>query len=300
MLNSRDADVTLVDASSYTEIGRVPTGKEPHHLYPTPDGKSVIVANAVSNDLLFLDPLTGQPQRRVRDIVDPYHLAISPDNRWFVTAANRLHHVDVYRWADFSDANASPKPVARLSMPKVPSHIIFTSDSKLAFVTLQESNEVGAIDLDSQTVLWKMPVGKQPAGIAISPDDRLLFVGIMGQDYVEVIDWRARRSVKRIRTGLGAHAFRAQGDRRHLFVSNRSANTISILDMHTLSVVGEIKTPAGPDCIDVSADGNTLYATARWARQLAVIDVAQRQVVRTVPVGASPHGVYRHSRAGLL
>ena len=66
VLNSLDADVSVIDAETFSEIKRIPTGKEPHHLMRTPDGSSLIVANAISNDLHFLDPLTGQIQRRMR------------------------------------------------------------------------------------------------------------------------------------------------------------------------------------------------------------------------------------------
>ncbi|MCS6945516.1 MAG: YncE family protein, partial [Sutterellaceae bacterium] len=44
VLNSLDADVSVIDPDSFTEIRRIPTGKEPHHLYLTPDERSVIVA----------------------------------------------------------------------------------------------------------------------------------------------------------------------------------------------------------------------------------------------------------------
>ena len=43
----------------------MPTGKEPHHLMATPDNSSLIVANSVSNSLMFLDPKTGKLQRTV-------------------------------------------------------------------------------------------------------------------------------------------------------------------------------------------------------------------------------------------
>ena len=36
VLNSLDADVSVVDPASFTQIKRIPTGKEPHHLYLTP------------------------------------------------------------------------------------------------------------------------------------------------------------------------------------------------------------------------------------------------------------------------
>ena len=55
----------------WKENKRIPTGKEPHHLCLTPDEKSVIVANAMSDSLTFIDPRTAQVQRTVTGILDP-------------------------------------------------------------------------------------------------------------------------------------------------------------------------------------------------------------------------------------
>ena len=98
VLNSLEANVSVIDPVTWTETARIPTGKEPHHLYLTPDEKSIIVANALGDTLTFVDPRTAEVQRTVRGIVDPYHLRFSPDMKWFITAANRLNHVDFYRW----------------------------------------------------------------------------------------------------------------------------------------------------------------------------------------------------------
>ena len=295
VLNSRDASVSLIDQKTFAEIGRVQVGKEPHHLYPKPDGKSLIVANAMSNDLHFLDPVTGQLQRRVKDIEDPYQIGFSPDNRWFVANALRLDRVDVYRY-DGKDLTIAQ----RFPLPKAPSHVWFSSDSRYAFVTLQESDQIAAIDLQAMQVAWTMPVGKLPAGIIMTPDDKYLLVGIMGQDCVEVIDWRQRKSVDCIRTGKGAHNLRGQGDRRHVFVSNRVGNTISRIDTTTLKVVDTIEVPGGPDDMEITDDGKLMWVTSRFAKQVQVIDLEQRKVVRTIKVGRSPHGIYFQNRAPLL
>jgi YVTN family beta-propeller protein len=98
VLNSLSASVSVIDPVSWREIKRIPTGKEPHHLYLAPDEKSLIIANALSDSLLFVDPKTADVQRTVRGILDPYQLRFSPDMKWFVTAANRLNHIDIYRW----------------------------------------------------------------------------------------------------------------------------------------------------------------------------------------------------------
>ena len=293
VLNSLDASVSVIDPVSFTETKRIPTGKEPHHLYLTPDEKSLLVANAMSNSLTFIDLVTAEVQRTLPDIVDPYQLRFSPDMKWFVTAANRLDHVDLYHWQP-RDAAQPLKLVKRIAAPKTPSHLYIDSRSTVVYVSLQDSDELMAIDLATQAPRWKVPTGKMPADVYLTPDDKRLFVGLTGDRFVEVYDVTGAQPklLQRIATGDGAHAFRARGDGRHLFVSNRVANTISLIDTQAMSVVAELPGPSGPDCMDVLADGKTLLVSSRWARRLTFIDIPTRKVLRQVPVGRSPHGVW--------
>ncbi|MEC5215433.1 YVTN family beta-propeller protein [Actimicrobium sp. GrIS 1.19] len=287
VLNSRDATVSLIDQDTFKEIDTFSVGKEPHHLMATPDNKSLIVASATGDQLIFLDPVTGRIQRSIKDIADPYQIGFSPDQKWFVANALRLDRVDIYHY-DGRDM----KLAKRIALPKLPSHMAFTADSSTVFITQQGSDQISAIDLATQAVKWTMPVGKLPAGIALTPDGQYLLVGIMGSDYVEVIDWRKQKTVKRIKAGAGTHNFQSMNDGRHMFVSNRVSNSINIIDMIKLENVGTINVPGGPDCMELTADGKTLWATLRWIKKVAVIDVASRKVIKLIPVGRSPHGVY--------
>lgn len=289
VLNSLDASVSVIDPVSWQETQRIATGKEPHHLYMTPDEKSVIVANALSDTLTFIDPRTAQVQRVVRDIVDPYHLRFSPDMQWLVIAANRLNHVDLYRW-DGQDLRL----VRRVPTGQTPSHIWIDSRSTTAYVSMQDSDELVALDLGTQQVRWRVATGKMPADVFGTPDGKTILVALTGGDGVQVFDvsGKAPRATMLIKTGDGAHAFRSAGDGRHVYVSNRVANTISRIDLHTLQAVASYVAPGGPDCMDLSADGRLLYFTSRWARKLSVLDLQTGQLVRQVKVGRSPHGVW--------
>jgi YVTN family beta-propeller protein len=295
VLNSRDASVSLIDKAKRAEISRLTVGKEPHHLYPTPDGRSLIIGNAMSDDLIYVDPVSAAIQRRVAAVDDPYQIGFSPDRRWFGVAALRLDRVDLYQ-----HDNGELKLAKRLTLPKAPSHLWFSADSSMVFVTLQDSGEIAAIALPSMEVAWKMKTGSQPAGIVVTRDDRYLLVGVMGENYVDVIDWRERKRVKRIVTGKGAHNLRGAGDGRHVFVTNRVANSISRIDLQTLSVVDTISVPGGPDCMELTADGRFLWVTQRFARQVAVIDLNERRIVDTIAVGRSPHGIFFRNRAPLM
>jgi YVTN family beta-propeller protein len=289
VLNSLDASVSVINPANWSEVRRLSTGKEPHHLYMTPDEKSVIVANALADSLTFIDPRTAEVQKTVRGILDPYHLRFSPDMKWMVTAGNRLNHVDIYRWD-----GKEPQLAARVSTGKTPSHLWIDSRSTVVYSTMQDSDELVAVDLATQQLKWRIKTGPMPADVFSTPDDRFLLVGLTGGDSVEVFDVSGPqpRAVRRIRTGEGAHAFRSAGDGRHVYVSNRVANTISKIDLNSMQVVSQLPAPGGPDCIEVMAGGKLLMVTSRWARKLTVIDTETGKVVRTVAVGKSPHGVW--------
>jgi YVTN family beta-propeller protein len=289
VLNSLDASISVIDPKTWKVAQRIPTGKEPHHLYMTPDEKSVIVANAGGDSLTFIDPRTAQVQKVVRNTLDPYQLRFSPDMKWFVTLGNRLNHIDIYRW-NGQDLDL----VKRIPSSKTPSHVWINTKSTTAYATMQDSDELVAVDLATQTLKWRIKTGSMPADVFGTPDDKYLLLGMTGASHVEVYDVSGAQPkwVKNIHTGAGAHAFRALGDGRHVFVSNRVANTVHKLDYATLQSVAEYKAPGGPDCMEVSADGKLLYVSSRWIKKMSVIDLESGKLVRQVAVGKSPHGVW--------
>ena len=301
VLNSRDANLSVIDlAANPWNAAKlqntksqpvVKVGKEPHHLYAAPDGKHIWVANAQSDELTMHDANTGVLVKRTKGIPDPYHIGLSPDNKWLVVNSLRLDRVDIY-----SHNNNEFKLVKRIPTGRMPSHLEYSADSKTVYITEQGSDTLSAISLETQSLIWTMPVGSAPAGVWRSPEG-LLFVGIMGENYVNVIDPAKRASIKKIITGKGAHAFRGAGDGKILFVSNRDQGSISALNMQTLERLYDIPVAGGPDCMEVSADGATLWVTTRWARKLTVIDIAKRSIIQQYAVGASPHGIFLNARA---
>lgn len=293
VLNSGDASVSLIDMPSREVVKTIPVGKEPHHLMMTPDQRTLLIANAAGNDVVLMNPVSGELTGRIPNIIDPYQVGYSPNHKWFLANGNRLNRVDIYA-ADGTNL----KLAKSIKLGKTPSHIAFTSDSKLGFVTLQDSSELAAIDLETQTVVWKIPTGHVPAGVWMTPGDQYLLIGITGEDNVQVIDWKNQKEVKRIFTGKGAHNFRPLGDKKHVFVGNRIASTISLINMQTLQKEAEITgLPAGPDDMEITPDGKTMWVTFRFAKKVGVIDIPSMKLISTIPVGRSPHGIFFYPRA---
>ena len=141
VLNSDEDTFSVIDTDSYKETVRTHIGRQPHHLIATPDRKNLIIANAGGNELVFIDRPTGTVKQRV-EVSDPYQVGFSPDAKWFLTTSLRLDRIDIYNAANY-------QLVHRLPAPKTPSHIGFSPDSSTAYVTLQGTGQLIAIDLAS-------------------------------------------------------------------------------------------------------------------------------------------------------
>ncbi len=296
VLNSLSNSVSLIDPKTYRETGRVTVGKEPHHMMATPDDDALLIGNTANNELMFLDRKTGAITHKM-PMLDPYQLAFSPDRRWFVATALRMDYVDIYNGEDIIRRKATVKPVARVKTRSMPSHLVFTNDSKLIYVTEQGSASVAVIDVAARKLVQHIRVGEGPAGIWASPDDKEIWVGIMGADHVVVIDRASSKVVATVSTGAGAHNIFPRGDGRHIMVSNRVANTVSVVDWKARKVVDEYPVPGGPDCLEIIPAANEMWVTARWAKKVVVIDLATKAVKASIPVGRSPHGIYYHAHA---
>jgi len=284
IVNSAGASISVVDMASLKELRRIPVLREPHHVALTPDGKFLLVGDTVGNELLFLDPATGEVKKRMT-MADPYQIGFSPNGRFFTVTGLARNQVDVYD-------GASMTLLKRFPIASMPSHLTYSPDSSMVYVSLQGSDSLMAIDLTRLAVVWVKPVGKTPAGV-LWHDDHIL-VADMGVDYLAEVDPVDGRVVRRIVTGRGAHNLFLSPDRRIIWVNDRVAGTTVSLDAKTLTLIRKYDIPGGPDDIDFAPDGK-LWITRRFAEKVAVLDPATGQY-QTVDVGRSPHGLFLNDR----
>ena len=280
VLNSGEATLSIVDVATRTELRRIPVLREPHHVALSPDGQDLLVGDSSGNELFVLDPRSGDVRRRI-PTANPYHLAFSPDGKWLTVTGLARNQVDVY------EAPAL-RLVKRFPIPSMPSHITYSPDSSVAYVTLQGTNRLAAFDLRRQSMLWNAEVGRTPAGV-VWHDGKLL-VANMGTDGIVVVDPVDGRVERRVRTGRGAHQIFPAPDGKLLYVNNRVDGTTVALDARTLIPVRTYQVPGGPDCIDFAPDGK-LWITQRFIQKLGVLDPATGEL-HSIPVGRSPHGVF--------
>ena len=254
----------------------------------TPDHRFLVVGDTVANEMIFLDPSTGEIAKRVT-VSDPYQFGYSPDGKWLVVNGLARNQVDIF------DA-ATMRLSARVPVSAMPSHENFSPGSSTVYVTLQSTNSVVAIDVRSGKPIWKSIVGPAPAGVLWHRGK--LLVGIMGADYVAVVDPATGRVERRITTAKGAHVLFVPHDGKLVYVSNRVDGSIVALDADTLTEVRRFRIPGGPDDMDFAPDGK-IWVTRRWAQSVAMVD-PMSGAYDVLTTGRSPHGIWLNTHDDLL
>ena len=285
VMNSGAASISLIDMSTEKVLRTVPVLREPHHWALSPDGHSLIVGDSSGNALFFLDPMTGAVQRRVV-VADPYQLGFSPNGKFLVVNGLARNQIDVY-------AADSLKLLHRFAIRSMPSHLAYSPGSHRVFVTLQGTNRLVAIDLDTMRILWDRPVGNTPAGV-LWQNGKLL-VCDMGTDYVAEVDPADGRVIGHIVTDRGAHNLFRSPDGKTIWVNNRVSGTTTVLDAGSLRPIRSYRIPGGPDDLFFAPDGK-VWITRRFAESVAVLDPTTGHYA-LIDVGRSPHGIFLSPRA---
>jgi DNA-binding beta-propeller fold protein YncE len=285
VLNSAGASISVIDMTTQKEVRRIPVLREPHHLVLSPDGHSLLVGDTAGNQIMFLDPNTGEVQKRL-PVADPYQLGFSPDGKFLTVNGLARNQVDIY------DA-VSMKLLKRFHVVATPSHLAYAPDSSAVFVSLQDSDKLAAFDLHTMTEKWTMPVGETPAGV-LWLNGKVL-VADMGTDYIAVVDPETGKVLEHVKTGKGAHNLFLSPNHKILWVNNRAGGTTVSLDSTTLALIRTYAIPGGPDDMDF-APGGKIWITRRWAEKVAVLDPSTGSY-DTIDVGRSPHGLFLNPRA---
>jgi DNA-binding beta-propeller fold protein YncE len=179
--SSGDNFVSVVDLDRREEVGRVAVGRDPRHMAVSKDGLSAYVCIWGGHYISHLD-ISGLAAKSpdpasVREVTQidigeeahPYSLAIEPAGRRAFVANTQAPFVSV---VDLGE----DRVVAAVEIgSKGGRAIAFAADGERAFVTVEDTSEVVAIDTKAMSVLSRWPVGPGPRGIAMDPGGGFMY-----------------------------------------------------------------------------------------------------------------------------
>jgi YVTN family beta-propeller protein len=285
--NSDSNSVDVIDQHTFKVVGHFSVGALPQHVVPSWDLKTLYVTNDEGNSLTAIDPRTGKPGRTI-PVDDPYNMYFTPDGRYAIVVAERLHRLDFRDAHTFKLHHSLHVPCSGVD------HMDFSADGRYAIVSCEFSSQMLKIDVRRERVdgVLALRSGAAPQDVKLSPDGKVFYVADMSSNGVWLVDGDAFRVLRFMPTGRGAHGLYPSRNARYLYVTNRSAGSISVVSFATRRIVHTWRIPGGgsPDMGNVSADGKVLWLTGRYNGVLYAISTRNGRLLAKIPVGAGPHG----------
>lgn len=288
--NKGEDTVSFIDLATGRELGRSATGRMPHEIAISPDGRQAAVVAYGGRTIDMFDVATRERLRSI-DLSPnegPHGIAWLPDGRILATTerSQSLTIVDTRR----NDAVTSIPTAQRGT------HMVaVTPDFRRAFTANIPDGTVSVIDLASGTKVRDIQVGGNPEGIALTPDGRTLWVGDLQGARVQAFDTESFERIAEIATGPVPIRVLASPDGRWIVTSNLGCGCLTVIDAATRAAVRTVpvsgEQQAGQVTILFSADGRRLYAAETGRNQVAEIDMGTGAVLRRLDAGRQGDGL---------
>ncbi|MEU3349707.1 hypothetical protein ABZ723_32870 [Streptomyces sp. NPDC006700] len=294
--NTNSNTVTVIDPATYKVIETIPVGRQPQHVVPSWDLKTLWVNNDLGNSLTPIDPRTGKAGKPV-DVHDPYNLYFTPDGKYAVVMASKDHQL-VFRDAHtMKTAKAVPVTCSGVN------HADFSLDGRYFIVSCEFSGELLKVDTARMEVVGRQKLdirGAMPQDVKISPDGKKFYVADMVANGMWILDGDTFGKPGFLPTGKGAHGLYVSRDSREMYVSNRGEGTISVFDFAEDRLTKKWRLPNGgsPDMGGVSADGKVLWLSGRYNSEVYAIDTRTGAQLARIKVGSGPHGLAVYPQPG--
>jgi YVTN family beta-propeller protein len=227
-INDTDGNLYTVDGASGKTISKLNLGDHPFAGKLSRDGKSLYVSLMGEAAVVKVDvtnPAAPVIAGRM-DVEDhPNDLAITPDDRMFVSCGNTNHviAIDLKTGTKMEAVSVAPTPKAPAG--STPNSVALSPDGKQLFVANADNNSVAVIDISQRgqsRVAGFIPTGWYPTAVTVTPDGKRVLIG----------------SGKGLGTGPN-HVIRGEEGPRFVHHGNNLNGLISFVDMPSAEKLAE-------------------------------------------------------------
>ncbi len=221
-----DNSVSFVDLATRAVAERVKVGNQPAGLAPSPDARTLWVANRGDDTVAPIDVATKSLGDAVKVGTRPVALQVSADGTHLYVldqGANAVSVVDI----------PTRREVARIAVGEAPDAMALSGG--LIYVANMFSNDVSIVDPASGKEIARVATGVSPRSIVAFRGR--VYVANWGSSTIDVLDAKTGRNLATLRTGENPAALALAADGK-LYIALSGENAYQTLDVnsHVLSV----------------------------------------------------------------
>jgi YVTN family beta-propeller protein len=266
----------------------------------TADQSSIFVSLPTADQVALVDARSWTITASTRVLLRPSRLALQPDEHYLWVASSE----------SAPDARDSGITVLTAENLKFAAHIVtgqgshdmvFSGDSRFAFVSNTAQNTVSIVDIGTLKKIKDIATGVAPVSLAYSSKAGVVYAANQGDGTITAIDYARHLVVATIKAAPGVNQVRVSPDGRFVFAINPDKNEAYIIDSASNQLLQTFDTKTRPD--QVSFTDTLAYIRHKGNDEVLMVPLDQigkrgaPVAVADFPAGNNPPGMSTDSPA---
>jgi len=290
--------LSVLDLGTRTLAATVAAQQGPREVAATvvADRPMAVLANGQASTVTLVDAASRTLITHVKVRALPSGVAFRPDSDRFIYVVCQVDATGGAGGVDVIDTQDRPRVVARIELGRQPQRVVFSPDSKLAFVNESADGTVAVIDAQAHKLLKHVPVGgtgstrvaSTPTDVAVAP--RTGFPALTanaGNGSVSLID--DGLNVKDVDVGAPVSAVAVDADGRLGWAAGPEERVVFAVNLASAAAKKlAVSAPAnGPKSVVAQVGGRGVFVAHPGGAAVTVFD-AKGGLRAVVPVPDAP------------
>lgn len=289
VLNKSGHNASFIDLASGEILATLPTGRGPHELVVTDDGRWAIGTDYNDGDSLTVFDVEDLSVARTISLADyprPHGILFLPGQRQVIVTSEASDQLVV---VDFH----SGEIIRAIDTEQKGSHMVaLSADGQTAFTSNGGSNSVSVIDVVAGRLIKTLAVPDRPEAITSNNSGDEVWVGSNEEETVSVVSVASGEIVNQWSGFSWPYRILLTNDEQTAVMPDLGNEQLRFFDVESRSELGSIDlTGAKPQGVALYPDDRTLFISLSGQNKILVVDVQTREILGEYPAGESPDGI---------
>ncbi len=289
VLNKSGNDANFIDLGSGEILATLPTGRGPHELVVTDDGRWAIGTDySGGNSLTVFDVEELQVARTIslHDYPRPHGILLLPGQEQVIVtseASQKLVIADFRRGEILRDIDTGQSG----------SHMVALSeDGATAFTSNGNSNSVSVIDVAAGQLVKTLEVPDSPEAITANKRGDQIWVGSNDEAVVSVVSAESGAISRQWNGFSWPYRILITEDEKYAVMPDLGNEQLRFFDVASGSEIGMIDlSGAQPQGVTLYPDDRTLFVSLSGRNKVLVVNIDTQQILGEYETGSGPDGI---------
>lgn len=289
VLNKGESTATFVDVASGETVATLPTGRGPHELAVTSDGRWAVSTDYGGGNSLTVFDVSGPEIVRTIDLGEyprPHGAFFLPGDTLVAVTSEASRNVVLVDPFEGEVVSAIPTRAEGSHMVAV------TGDGSTLYTGDIGEGTVSRLDVSAASKTRSYPVPSQPEAITVTSNGAEVWVGSNAEGFVSVLDTESGEVDTALDGFEWPYRILIVEEKGLVVIPDLRRNVVRFVDFEERQDIETLELPGeAPQGVAVTPDKETLFLSLSGSGQVAVIDLTSLEVVRRIDVGPTPDGI---------